>query len=199
MKNLVSFALVSMLTVALCVLPGCVRLLQTTKPTAEKAASQSQDTISPSDDDNPTEEALRKPTAAGAGEPEESPTPPSSPAPPVSTPPPPPPEEGDASPSIDPQEADAVNRAALVFAKNIKGVQHIKTCYSKLYGGWYLLLYVQQGKNISLQQYSWNPKSREWEVIYQLKELPKDQVKFHFEDEVGDEKCYQLMWDGKPL
>lgn len=87
---------------------------------------------------------------------------------------------------------DEVNNSALQFSREVPNVKYAKTCYSKLYGGWYLLLYIAKGKNTSLQQYSWNPKSKEWEIIYRLEELPAKQVEFHLKGEVGDEKCFIL-------
>lgn len=87
---------------------------------------------------------------------------------------------------------EEVNEAALKFAKEVPDVKHVKTCFSRIYGGWYLLLYIEKGKKISLQQYSWNPKSREWEVVYHIKEVPPNQLEFHLKGEVGDEKCFVL-------
>jgi hypothetical protein len=90
------------------------------------------------------------------------------------------------------RQKDEVNEAALKFAKEVPDVKHVKTCFSRVYGGWYLLLYIEKGKKISLQQYSWNPKSREWEVVYHIKEVPQNQMEFHLKGEVGDEKCFVL-------
>jgi hypothetical protein len=115
---------------------------------------------------------------------------PSQPAP--YTPPPPPDAAQGTLGAIDLRLKDEVNEAALNFAKNISGVEHIKTCYSKLYGGWYLFLYLKKGKKISLQQYSWNEKTKEWEIIYQLKELAADRLEYHLKGEVDDEKCFVL-------
>ncbi len=89
-------------------------------------------------------------------------------------------------------EKEEINQAALKFAKEIPNVKYIKTCFSKIYGGWYLLLYVEKGKKISLQQYSWNGKSKEWDVVYQVKEVPANQLEYHLKGEVGDEKCFLL-------
>uniref|UniRef100_A0A7C4EUA5 Lipoprotein n=1 Tax=Desulfomonile tiedjei TaxID=2358 RepID=A0A7C4EUA5_9BACT len=89
-------------------------------------------------------------------------------------------------------QKEEINQAALKFAKEIPNVKYIKTCFSKIYGGWYLLLYVEKGKKISLQQYSWNEKSKEWDVVYQVKEVPASQLEYHLKGEVGDEKCFLL-------
>ena len=90
------------------------------------------------------------------------------------------------------RQREEINEAALKFAKEVPDVKHIKTCFSRIYGGWYLLLYIEKSKKISLQQYSWNPKSREWEVVYHIKEVPANQLEFHLKGEVGDEKCFVL-------
>lgn len=100
------------------------------------------------------------------------------------------PAQGDTS--MDMIEKDEVNRHALEFAKQIPNVKHIKTCFSKLYGGWYMLLYIQKGKKIALDQYSWSKVTKEWEIVYRLKEIPAKQLEAHVKGEVGDEKCFVL-------
>jgi hypothetical protein len=85
-----------------------------------------------------------------------------------------------------------INQAALDFAQHHPHVKHVKTCFSKLYGGWYLILYVARGKNIDLQQFSWNDSSKEWEPVFRQKNLPKEQLDYHVKGEVGDEKCFIL-------
>ena len=107
-------------------------------------------------------------------------------------PPPPPDTSSVEAGAIDLRLKEEVNTAALKFAKSVPGVKHVKTCYSKLYGGWYLLLYVQSGNKVSLQQYSWNDKTQEWEVIYYLKEIPEERLEHHLKGEVADEKCFIL-------
>lgn len=89
-------------------------------------------------------------------------------------------------------QREEINQSALDFAKNIAHVRHIKTCFSKLYGGWYLILYIEKGKRMALEQYSWNPKTREWEIVFSQKEVPRDQLQFHVKGEVDDEKCFVL-------
>lgn len=108
------------------------------------------------------------------------------------TPPPPPDDEKLSEKPIDLHEQDEVNSAAREFAKNVSGVKHIKTCYSKLYGGWYLFLYVKKGKKISLHQYSWNEETKEWEISYHLKEVAAKELETHLKGEVHDEKCFVL-------
>ncbi len=95
---------------------------------------------------------------------------------------------------IDPKERDDVRQAALDFArKNVPDVKHIKICYSKLYGGWYMLLYVEKGKKLSMQHWSWNAKSKEWEIVYQQKNMSPKQLDFDLKGEVTGEKCYVLQ------
>jgi hypothetical protein len=106
--------------------------------------------------------------------------------------PPPPPQEKTALSAVELKDREAVNEAALKFAKHIQGVEHIKTCYSRLYGGWYVFYYIKKGKNISVQQYSWDPKTQEWEIIYHLKELAPERLEYHLKGEVDDEKCFRL-------
>lgn len=90
---------------------------------------------------------------------------------------------------------DEIDASAREFAKNIPNVKHAKICFSKLYGGeggWYLILYVEKAKKIGLQQYSWNPKYKEWEPSFQLKEIPAKDVEFHLKGEVEGEKCFVI-------
>jgi len=94
--------------------------------------------------------------------------------------------------TLDLGEKDEVNQAGLKFAENVAGVKHVKTCYSRLYGGWYLFLYIQKGKQISLQQYSWNRRTKEWEVIYHVKNIDPDKLEYHLKSELEDEKCSVL-------
>ncbi|MDQ7782463.1 MAG: hypothetical protein RDU20_06280 [Desulfomonilaceae bacterium] len=89
-------------------------------------------------------------------------------------------------------EKEEINASALEFAKGIPNVKHVKTCYSKMFGGWYLHLYVTKGKKIALQHYSWNPVSKEWDVSMAVKELPQDNLEYHLKGEVGDEQCTVL-------
>jgi len=89
-------------------------------------------------------------------------------------------------------EKEEINASALQFAKEIPNVKHIKTCFSKMFGGWYLHLYVTKGKKVALQHYSWNTLSREWDVSMAVKELPLENVERHLRQEVGDEQCTVL-------
>lgn len=88
---------------------------------------------------------------------------------------------------------DEINRSALEFAgKSVPNLKHVKTCYSQVYGGWNLFVYVQRGKKISFHQYLWNKESQEWEPNFHQKDLPANQLEFHLKGEVGDEKCFVL-------
>ncbi len=88
-----------------------------------------------------------------------------------------------------------INRSALDFANNIPNVKHAKTCFSKEYGGpggWYLILYVQKGKKIMQENYSWSPATKEWDFWYGPKEVSADQLEFQLKGEVPGEKCFPL-------
>jgi hypothetical protein len=158
---------------------GCVPGIRSVKPAGDTDQAPASSGV---------EEGLpTAPEQAKKGERERDPS-----APPPYKPPPPPDEAQATLGAIDLRLKDEVNEAALKFAKNVSGVEHVKTCYSKLYGGWYLFLYLKKGKKISLQQYSWNEKTKEWEIIYQLKELSPDRLEYHLKGEVDDEKCFVL-------
>jgi len=94
--------------------------------------------------------------------------------------------------AVDPVARAEINEAALRFAKEVPNVKHIKTCYSKLYGGWYLLLYAQKDKKVLESHWSWNPKTREWEPVSLNKEVPAKLLDYYLKGEVGDEKCSVL-------
>lgn len=94
---------------------------------------------------------------------------------------------------IDPREKAEVTESALEFAqKNIPGVKHIKVCFSKLYGGWYMLVFTEKGKKASVEHWSWISKTKEWEVITQKKELTPKDMEFELKGEVAGEKCFFL-------
>ncbi len=174
--------LIIFVSVAVLIVIGCVSALKNAKAPDESTAKENTkaSTEQPKQDqsgEKPSGEDLKK----------------------LLTPPPPPqynPPTGDQKASaesvVDPAEKERVGQAALEFASHMKNVKHVKICYSKLYGGWYLMLYVTKGKKISLDQYSWNKKSQEWEIVYHLKEIPQKQIEFHLKGEVGDEKCFVL-------
>lgn len=87
---------------------------------------------------------------------------------------------------------DEINRSALEFAKNIPNVKHIKTCFSQINGGWYMIIYIERGKKISFEHYLWNKADQQWELVYRHKDLPPNQLEFHYKSELGDEKCFPL-------
>ncbi len=165
------------------VLIGCVSALKNTKAPNESTAKEQAKTS--------TERPKQEQTAQKPSDEELKTL--------LATPPPPkynPPTGGGAKAAtesaVDPVEKEQVSQAALDFASHMKNVKHVKICFSKLYGGWYLMTYVSKGKKISLDQYSWNKKSQEWEIVYHLKEVPQKQLEFHLKGEVGDEKCFVL-------
>jgi len=174
------FSAFAILIIACALLLGCVPGLQSVKSTGEGERKLAQA-------EPPAPGPLKEPKEQQKGKADTS-----SPASPVYKPPPPPRDDKAALGSIDLAQKEEVNDQALKFAKNVPGVEHIKTCYSKLYGGWYLFLYLKKGKKISVQQYSWNPKTKEWDIIYYLKELAPERLEYHLKGEVDDEKCFVL-------
>lgn len=168
---------------AVLTLIGCVSALKSAKPQQDTTAKEADKT---STEQAKVDQAIKKPTD------EEVKKLLAPPPPPQYTQPPGGDLKGAAESAVDPVEKEEVSQAALEFAGHMKNVIHVKICFSKLYGGWYLMLYLQKGKKTALDQYSWNRKAREWEIVYHLKEIPKKQVDFHLKGEVGDEKCFVL-------
>jgi hypothetical protein len=161
-------------------LSGCIPGLQMTKPTAD---SPSPDTTKEAPAKTPTDTARQPDKKADA----QVPPPPDYKPPALS--------EALLEGPADLSWKDEISASALEFAKNIPNVKHTKICFSKLYGGeggWYLLLYVEKAKKMRLEQYSWNPKFKEWEPSFQLKEIPAKDVELHLKGEVQDEKCFIL-------
>jgi hypothetical protein len=107
-------------------------------------------------------------------------------------PPPPPPADKSVVTALALRDKDEINKSALKFAKNFKRMEHVKTCYSKMFGGWYVLLYIKNKNKYDLNQYSWNAKNKEWELMYINKNISVKQLKFLLESEVEDEKCFLL-------
>jgi hypothetical protein len=85
-----------------------------------------------------------------------------------------------------------VNQSALEFAKNFPDVIAVKTCYSKLYGGWNLDLFERKGKKIDRLQFSWNNKSKEWDTTAKVPVEHADKIEFYLNTELSDEKCFVL-------
>ncbi|MGO9119654.1 MAG: hypothetical protein ACLQPD_18840 [Desulfomonilaceae bacterium] len=172
----------STLLVAVCVglvlaVSACMPSLQMSKPSSPE--------VSGSDAKN--ESSAESPTAAKPERPADAQLPP---APPDYKPPSL--SEGLLEGPPDLSWKDEINASALEFGKSIPNVKHVKTCFSKLYGGWYLILYTEKAKKIGLEQYSWNAKSKEWEPSFQLKEIPAKELEYHLKGEVDDEKCFVL-------
>ncbi|MGC8659115.1 MAG: hypothetical protein ACP5U1_08575 [Desulfomonilaceae bacterium] len=175
--------LVFFVCAAVLIVIGCVSALKSAKPQPEPAAKDQAKSAAgqprPAETaKQPMDEELKKLLAP--------------PPPPQYSPPPPTDAAAAAKSVVDPVEKEQVSRSALSFASHMKNVKHVKVCYSKLYGGWYLMLYLARGKKTSLDQYSWNKKSQEWEIVFHLKEIPQKQVEYHLKGEVGDEKCFVL-------
>jgi uncharacterized protein YceK len=94
---------------------------------------------------------------------------------------------------VDPREKAEMTESALEFArKTVPNAKHIKVCFSKLYGGWYMLLFTQKGKTYSKEHLSWNSKTKEWEPIEQKKPLAPNQMEFELKGDVAGEKCFLL-------
>lgn len=165
-------------------LSGCVPGLQSVKPPADTEPSSTPGGLA-------KQAETAKPPIPADQESSQAATPP----PPDYNPPPPPDREKISEAAMDLRMKDEVNEAALRFAREIPNVKHAKTCFSKLYGGeggWYLMLYVQEKKKITMQQYSWNRKSKEWEVAGPPFDVPAKQLEFQVKGEVADEKCFVL-------
>jgi hypothetical protein len=107
-------------------------------------------------------------------------------------PPPPPPADKSVVTVLALRDKDEINRSALKFSKNFKNVEHVRTCYSKLFGGWYVLMYIKNKKNYDLNQYSWNSKTKEWELMYINKSISVKKLEYLLKSEVVDEKCFLL-------
>jgi hypothetical protein len=94
---------------------------------------------------------------------------------------------------VDPREKAEVTDSALEFArKNVPTAKHIKVCFSKVYGGWYMLLFSQKGKKMSMDHWNWNSKTKEWEVLNQEKNLPPERVENELRGDLQGEKCFVL-------
>jgi len=65
--------------------------------------------------------------------------------------------------SSDLVDKEEVGAAALLFAQGVPNAKHVKTCYSKVAGGWSLFIYVEKGKKFIEQEYARNKENREWE------------------------------------
>jgi len=179
MKAALSLLAATLILAALLLL-GCVPGLQ-----SAKAPTQGEPPLGPQGQSEQAEPP-KAPMASDQGA-----DPAATPPPPAYLPPPPPDREKISEAVVDLRVKDEVNEAAMRFAKEIPNVKHIKTCYSKTYEGWYLFLYHQKGKKMVFDQFSWNAKSKEWEVAGQF-EVPAKQLDHHLKGEVADEKCFLL-------
>ncbi|MEW6140720.1 MAG: hypothetical protein AB1733_21060 [Thermodesulfobacteriota bacterium] len=147
--------------------------------------------------DAPSDQGPAEQSAPATGTEPSQPLPPVSqiekPRPPLATGPSQQPGLGKPAPPATPGESlerEEVNKAALEFAKGIPEVLHIKTCFSKMFGGWYLDLFIKKTKKTAaIQNYAWNPTTREWEVSVKAKEIPLNEVENYLKGQVGDEKC----------
>ncbi len=178
MRRVPLIVLAAILFIGSTILPGCVPGLRSAKPLA--------DSESPADvHAESTDQAASPKTSTGSDRP---------PKPiPRYTPPPPPAADEGAAMSIDPVVKQEISDSALAFSKHIPDVKHVKLCYSKLFGGWYVFLYTEKGKKHWMQQYAWNAGTKEWDVVLGLKELSKESLDFELKGgEVKEEKCFLL-------
>jgi hypothetical protein len=175
MKAALSFVAVALILSAL-ILLGCVPGLQTVKPTPEGSVAPPTGQAEGAKAPEPSGQAADKSTSPPA---------------PTYAPPPPPDKEKVSEAAVDLRMKDEVNEAAVKFAKEIPNVKYMRTCYSKWFGGWYLILYRQQKKNFLLQQFQWNDRSKEWEPSYN-KKLTTKEAEAQLKVEVAGEKCFRL-------
>ena len=61
-----------------------------------------------------------------------------------------------------------------------------------MFGGWYLLIYVKNKGKYDLNQYAWNRKTREWELVYITKGIEVKRLEVQLKVPVVDEKCFLL-------
>ena len=197
MKTPLSAALALISVFAIVHLLGCVPGLMSTKQSGEPAKPTGAESSPPAGKEFDTKNIKAADEKAGqksAGRAPVAPTPPKKSEAGGQEPeynPPPPPEKSTIG-AIDLAQKDEIKRAALEFAKNVQKVMHVQTCYSKVYGGWYMFLYLKEkGKNIP-HQYKWNPNSQEWEFIYALPEVPGDQLQSYLKMKLAGEQCFLL-------
>jgi hypothetical protein len=90
------------------------------------------------------------------------------------------------------KDKDEVTEAALLLAQNVPKVKHIKTCYARASGTWFLYLYVEKGKKLAEETYSWNGELHEWETHGHRKDVQIKQIEFYLRAELPDEKCFLI-------
>jgi hypothetical protein len=166
MKILFNTGIAVLVMIALC---GCLPGLKNTKPSPGAADLKSRPLPEPGLNERPKGGQIQEPPVAKGSDPRM--------------------EEGPA----DLQLKDEVNRAALEFAeKNVRDVEHVKTCFSRVDGVWNMMLYVRKKKRMSVQQFVWNKESREWEPTFKAPDMALNEVEFHLKGELSDEKCFVL-------
>lgn len=165
-------------------LAGCVPFLKTVKPQqGEERAAQ----VKPGAESDMGTEKSDKPSALSQEELDKM------------LPPPPPdykPTTSSPAQSIDPVdsgEKEAIKEAALKFAKEIPNVKHMKTCFSREFGGWYLILYTQKGKKFAVQHFAWNSRTLEFEPSAPSRLLlSKKELEQQLDVSVKGETCSRL-------
>ena len=87
------------------------------------------------------------------------------------------------------QNKDEMEWSSLQLAAKFDKVLHVKACYSKLFGGWYSLIYHKKNGTIYLSQFAWVKKSKKWKLMYINKNISERQLGVLITAEIADEKC----------
>lgn len=94
---------------------------------------------------------------------------------------------------VDTREREEIKESALKFAKEIPNVKHMKTCFSKEFGGWYLILYTQKGKKYAVQHFAWNPRTGEFEPSAPSRLLlTQKELDMQLDATIKGETCFRL-------
>lgn len=95
--------------------------------------------------------------------------------------------------AVDTREREEIKESALKFAKEIPNVKHMKTCFSKEFGGWYLIVYTQKGKKYSPQHFAWNPRTLEFEPSAPSRLLlTQKELDMQLDVTIKGETCFRL-------
>ena len=90
------------------------------------------------------------------------------------------------------QDKDDMECSSLQLAAKFDDVLHVKTCYSKMFGGWYSLIYHKKNGTIQLSQFAWVKKSKKWKLMYINKNISEKQLETLLTVPVADEICSTL-------
>ncbi len=84
---------------------------------------------------------------------------------------------------------DEVRDSAKLFMENLPNLAHAKICYSRYSGGWFLYEYRKKNPKITMHQYRYDPRTKEWEITPIVEAVPNDRVDFHLKFTMEDETC----------